>query len=309
MSPSGHIASGAEAGRSAGAFPDRSAGTPPVAPAGAPTYLDRIVPSVVGRLEARKRQIPLRELEALPVPGPRLSLADALRAADVSLIAEVKRASPSRGPIRPGLEVGPLVRAYEAAGARAVSVLTEEDHFLGGPDDLRAAAAATRLPLLRKDFIVDEYQVHEARAWGASAVLLIAALLPDEKLHHLAELAVALGLEVLLEVHDRPEMLRALSLERVIIGINNRDLRTFTVSLGVTLDLAGLVPPERLLVSESGIWTHADVVRLAGCGVNGVLVGESLLRSPDVGAAVEELMRPVPVVARRPIVTVSGEEA
>ncbi len=227
----------------------------------------------------------------------------------MSLIAEVKRASPSKGPIRPGLEVGPLVRAYEAAGARAVSVLTEEDHFLGGPDDLRAAAAATQLPLLRKDFIVDAYQIHEARAWGADAVLLIAALLSDEELHRFAGLAVELGLDVLLEVHDRPEMIRALSLEMVIIGINNRDLRTFTVSLGVTLDLAGLVPPERLLVSESGIWTHADIVRLAACGVSGVLVGESLLRSPDVGVAVEELMRPVPVVARRPIVTVNREEA
>jgi len=242
-------------------------------------------------------------------PRPRSSFAEALRASDVSLIAEVKRASPSRGPIRPGLEVGPLVRAYEAAGARAVSVLTEEDHFLGGPDDLRAAAAVTQLPLLRKDFIVDEYQIHEARAWGADAVLLIAALLSDEELHRFARLAVELGLDVLLEVHDRPEMIRALSLEMVIIGINNRDLRTFAVSLGTTLDLAGLVPPERLLVSESGIWTHADIVRLAACGVSGVLVGESLLRSPDVGVAVEELMRPVPVVARRPIVTVNREEA
>ncbi len=211
--------------------------------AGGATYLDRIVPSVLARLEERKRQVPLGELVTVGASGARSSLAEALRAPDVSLIAEVKRASPSKGPIRPGLEVGPLVRAYGAAGARAVSVLTEEEHFLGSPDDLRVAAAATRLPLLRKDFILDEYQIHEARAWGADAVLLIAALLPDETLGRLVRLATELGLDVLLEVHDRPEMIRALSLEEVIIGINNRDLRTFAVSLETTLDLAGLVPP------------------------------------------------------------------
>ncbi len=190
-----------------------------------------------------------------------------------------------------------------------MSVLTEEEHFSGSPDDLRAASAVTRLPLLRKDFILDEYQIHEARAWGADAVLLIAALLPDEVLHRLARLAIELGLDVLLEVHDRPEMLRALPLQEVIIGINNRDLRTFAVSVETTLGLAGLVPPQRLVVSESGIWTHADIVRLAACGVNGVLVGESLLRNPDVGTAVAELMRPVPAVARRPAVTVKREES
>ena len=276
---------------------------------GGPTYLDRIVPSVAARLEERKQRIPLGELETLAVPGPRSSFAEALRAPGVSLIAEVKRASPSKGSIRPGLEVGPLVRAYEEAGARAVSVLTEEEHFLGSPDDLREAAAATRLPLLRKDFILDEYQLYEARAWGADAVLLIAALLPDETLRRLARLATELGLDVLLEVHDRSEMIRALQVEGVIIGINNRDLRTFTVSLETTLGLADLVPPERLLVSESGIWTHADIVRLAACGVNGVLVGESLLRNPDVGTAVTQLMHPVPAVARRPIVTVKRGEA
>jgi indole-3-glycerol phosphate synthase len=288
-----------EAGDSAGAGGSAGAGNSAGKPAGAPTYLDRIVPSVIARLEARKRQVPLRELEATVTPRPRASLAEALKGPGVSLIAEVKRASPSRGPIRPRLEVGPLVRAYEAAGARAVSVLTEEEYFSGGPDDLRAAAAAAQLPVLRKDFIVDEYQIHEARAWGADAVLLIAALLSDEELHGLVGMAVNVGLDVLLEVHDRSEMLRALSIDEAIIGVNNRDLRTFTVSLATTLDLAGLVPPERLLVSESGIWTHADVVQLAACGVNGVLVGESLLRSPDVGAAVEALLRPAPVVARR----------
>ncbi len=275
---------------------------------GAQTYLDRILPSVVSRLEARKRQAPLKEFEAVAAPRPRVSFAAALRTADVSLIAEVKRASPSKGPIYPGLEVGPLVRAYEMSGARAVSVLTEEEFFLGGPADLRVAVVSARLPVLRKDFIIDEYQVHEARAWGADAVLLIAALLSDRELHRLAGLALDLDLDVLLEVHDQGELERALPLTEVIIGVNNRDLRTFEVSLATTIDLAALVPPERILVSESGIWTHEHVVRLAASGVNAVLVGESLLRSPEVGTAVEELMRPAQVAAPRSIVTLNREE-
>jgi indole-3-glycerol phosphate synthase len=284
-------------------------GSGPGTSLGEPTYLDRIVPSVLARLKERKRQLPLEDLQAVVAPKPRSSLAEALRAPGVSLIAEVKRASPSKGPIRPGLEAGPLAEAYEEAGARAVSVLTEEEHFSGSPDDLRSAAAATRLPLLRKDFIFDKYQLYEAHAWGADAVLLIAALLPDDVLHCLARLALDLGLDVLLEVHDRSEMIRALAVEGVIVGVNNRDLRTFAIDLETTPRLAGLVPPERLLVSESGIRTHADVLRLAAYGVDGVLVGESLLRNPDVGVAVRQLMNPVPAVARRPIVNAKKKEA
>ena len=274
-------------------------GVPAGRPAGTPTYLDRIVPSVLRRLEERKRRIPKAKLEADPGPGTRASFSDALRAPGVSLIAEVKRVSPSRGPIRPGLKVRPLVMTLEAAGARAISVLTEEDHFRGSLQDLRAAVGATELPVLRKDFILDEYQVYEARAAGASAVLLIAALLSDEQLRRLAGVVADLGLDVLLEVHDAAEMSRALSVEGVVIGVNNRDLRTFDVSLETTLELAGLVPRGHLLVGESGVWTHADVERLAAAGVDGVLVGESLLRSPDVDAAVGKLMCPVPAVAPR----------
>ncbi len=265
-----------------------------------PTYLDRIVPAVLRRLEERKRRVSQTELEALPGPGSRPSFADALRAPGVSLIAEVKRASPSKGPIRPDLDVGPIVKAYEASGARAVSVLTEQDHFKGSLDDLRAAAANTGLPLLRKDFIVDAYQIHEARAFGASAVLLIAALLDDEQVSRLAGLANDLGLDVLLEVHDAAELGRALSVDRVIIGVNNRDLRTFGVALDTTVRLAGLVAGDKLLVGESGIRNHDDVARLASCGVDAVLVGESILSSSDVGVAIAALMLPVPpVVARR----------
>ncbi|MBN1320487.1 MAG: indole-3-glycerol phosphate synthase TrpC [Thermoleophilia bacterium] len=262
--------------------------------------MDRIVPAVVCRLEERRRRLPQSELEAMIAPDHRGSFAAALRSPGVSLIAEVKRSSPSKGPIRPGLEVGPIVEAYERGGARAVSVLTEEDFFGGSLGDLCAAAAHTGLPLLRKDFIVDPYQMHEARAFGASAVLLIAALLDGSRLSELVELANRLGLDVLLEVHDEAELARALTVDGVIVGINNRDLRTFDVSLDTTVRLAGLVPGDRLLVGESGIRDHGHVDRLASCGVDGVLVGESILVNADVEEAIAALMLPTPLVAPRP---------
>jgi len=271
-------------------------------PDGGPrTYLDRIVPAVVRRIEERKARLTEARLAAMPGPAGRPSFAAAVGAPGVSLIAEVKRASPSKGPIRPALDVGEIVQAYEANGARAVSVLTEEDHFRGSLDDLRSAAADTGLPLLRKDFIVDGYQIYEARVWGASAVLLIAALLSDDRLHDLTGLAFDLGLDVLLEVHDAAELARALSFDGVVIGVNNRDLRSFEVSLETTLELAGRVPAERLLVGESGIRGRTDVEMLAACGVDAVLVGETILRDADVGQAVRSLMDPVPVVATRPV--------
>ncbi len=254
------------------------------------TYLDRIVPSVIGRLEARKLALPLSTLEGLPRPASRASFVEAIRAPGMSLIAEIKRASPSKGPIRPLLDVSDIVGAYERGGARAISVLTEEDHFRGGLDDLQRAVSTGSLPVLRKDFVVDEYQIYEADVFGASAVLLIAGLLPDRRLEILASLAASLGLDVLLEVHDRDELGRALAVETAIIGVNNRDLRTFEVSLETTVRLASLVPPGRLLVGESGIATRADVERLEAYGVDGVLVGESLLRKPDVETAARELL-------------------
>jgi indole-3-glycerol phosphate synthase len=254
------------------------------------TYLDRIVADVVDRVRERKMRRPQTTLESLPTPPGRASFAAAMRLPGISLIAEVKRASPSKGPIRLDLDVARTVAAYEKAGARAVSVLTEEDHFRGGMVDLEAAVAATALPVLRKDFVVDEYQIEEARAAGASAVLLIAALLPEPRLSELAAYAGAAGLDVLLEVHDRDELERALRQPDAIIGINNRDLRTFEVSLATTEVLAGWVPPDRLLVSESGIRRVADVERLRTWGVDGMLVGESLLRGDDVEVAVRELV-------------------
>ncbi len=268
--------------------------------AGASTYLDHIVPTVRRRLEERKRSLPEAELSAMVRPKGRRSFAAAMRAPGVSLIAEVKRTSPSKGPIRPGLEVGAVVEAYETAGARAVSVLTEQDYFSGSLDDLRTAAAHTRLPVLRKDFILDSYQVLEAHVFGASAVLLIAALLTDEDLRSLAGLARELEMDVLLEVHDELELRRALEINEVLIGINNRDLRTFTVSLDTTVRLAGSVPPGRMLVSESGIESRDDVERMALHGVDAVLVGEGILRSSDIGAAVRALVSPTLVAADRP---------
>lgn len=258
------------------------------------TYLDRIVPLVRRRLEQRRGALPVEALlDRLPTGVPP-SFAAALATPGMSLIAEVKRASPSRGPIRPDLDVASLVRHYELAGARAVSVLTEEDFFQGSLADLRVASAATGLPVLRKDFILDEYQIYEARAAGASAVLLIASLLSDDEVGGLVALARGLSLDVLLEVHDEVEARRALAFPDVIIGINNRDLRTFEVSLQTTVDLARLVPRERLLVGESGISDPEEVRMLARAGVDAVLVGEALLRDNDITWAVRRLVDAAP---------------
>jgi indole-3-glycerol phosphate synthase len=215
------------------------------------------------------------------------------------VIAEIKRLSPSKGPIRPDLDVGSIAAAYEAGGAVAVSVVTERDHFGGSLADLRHAALHTTLPLLRKDFIIDPYQLHEARAHGASAVLLIAAVLDERALQSLAALAADLGLDVLLEVHDGRELEQALGVRGAVIGINNRDLRTFEVSIETSLRLARLVPADRLLVSESGIKDRVDVETLAAAGIDAVLVGESLLRQEAVAVTVSSLAGAAPVVTRR----------
>jgi indole-3-glycerol phosphate synthase len=269
-----------------------------------PSYLEAILLDVRRRLAEREARVPQAELEEIVPPPRRLSFAEALSAPGVSIIAEVKRRSPSKGPIRPDMRVASLVADYQAGGATAISVLTESDHFGGSLADLREAAASTSLPLLRKDFVIDPYQVHEARAYGASAILLIAALLDDREVRLLSALAGRLGLDVLLEVHDATEMTRALRLGEAVIGINNRDLRTFEVSLETSLRLAELVPAGRLLVSESGIKHRADVEKLAAAGVDAVLVGESLLREEAVAAAVSALAHPVLLVAGR-----SGESA
>lgn len=268
-------------------------GAAPTGPRPSGTYLDRIVPAVAEHLQERRKVLPLSILESATRGRSSergAAFQAALAAPGMSLIAEVKRASPSKGLIRPSLDVAAVVSAYERGGARALSVLTEADYFRGSLVDLEEAVAATLLPVLRKDFIIDEYQVYEARVSGAAAVLLIAALLPDQRLAELAQAAEELGLAVLLEVHDGWELDRALAVDSAIIGINNRDLRTFEVSLDTTLRLAPQAPAGRLLVGESGITSREDVERLAACGVDGVLVGEGLLRAEDLEGAARALL-------------------
>jgi indole-3-glycerol phosphate synthase len=212
----------------------------------------------------------------------------------VALIAEVKKASPSAGLIRPDFDPVRIACAYEAAGASCLSVLTDEKFFQGSLRDLKQIRPAVKLPLLRKDFIIDERQLLEAVQWGADAILLIVAILGDAQLRHLQTLATGAGLAALVEVHDEPELDRALAAGAQLIGVNNRDLKTFKVDLATTERLAarlrsalGSTP---LLVAESGIHTRADVQRLAACGARAILVGESLLRHPDLGAKVRELI-------------------
>lgn len=216
-------------------------------------------------------------------------------APSVALIAEVKKASPSRGVIRPQFDAAALAQAYAENGAAAISVLTDANYFQGSLDFLPQISGAlkkTRLtrPLLRKDFIFDPYQIYEARAAGASAVLLIAAVLKDAELESLFGLARKLGLTVLLEVHNRAELERVLPLQPRLIGVNNRDLHDFSVNLNTSIELRPHIPAKTVMVAESGIRTRADVERLAAAGIDAVLVGESIVRQRDVGRKVRELL-------------------
>lgn len=263
-----------------------------------PAILDRIVAAKRQELQRRRLEEPLgmlrtRLAQAAP---PTRSLAQALRGPSLGLIAEVKRASPSRGVLRGDLDPRALARTYAGSGAAAISVLTEEQHFQGNLDDLRAVRAVLdgrggpRLPLLRKDFLFDAYHLYEARVYGADAVLLIAAILDPQLLTHLLALARTLGLECLVEVHDEQELERALAADAQVIGINNRDLRTFEVDLALSERLRPLIPADRVVVAESGIDTRADVQRLRALGVNAVLIGEALVTADDPAAKIEELL-------------------
>ncbi|HEX4261164.1 MAG TPA: indole-3-glycerol phosphate synthase TrpC [Acetobacteraceae bacterium] len=255
--------------------------------------LARICAEKRAEVERRRAAIPLEVLKGKldgPPRGFYAALKETTGAGRIGLIAEIKRASPSGGMIRSEFDPAALARAYRAGGATCLSVLTDGPHFHGDPAHLRIARAAVDLPVLRKDFILDPWQVYESRAMGADCILLIMAALSDTQALELENLARALDMDVIAEVHDRAELDRALGLQTPMIGINNRSLRTLKTRLDTTLELAPHVPPERFLVAESGIRTPSDLRRLAGTGAQSFLVGETLLRQPDVAAAVRELL-------------------
>lgn len=254
--------------------------------------LERIVASTAVEVQGRRRRRPDADLEAAAAAAAvRPSFAAALRWPGLSVIAEHKRRSPSRGVIRADLDLARVVQAYERGGAAAVSVLTEEHHFGGSLADLAHAADACGLPLLRKDFVIDRYQLLEARAAGASAVLLIVAALAERQLAQLHGAARDLGLDVLVEVHDAAELDVAAGVGATIIGVNNRDLRDFTIDAERTFRLMDRMPPGALVVAESGIRGAADARRLTAAGVHAVLVGEALMTADDPTAACRELSR------------------
>ena len=260
------------------------------------TILDRIVSDTKDLLLRRKSEITLSRLEDEPFfSRTPASLADALREDGLSVIAEVKKASPSKGVIREDFDPVTIARQYESAGASAVSVLTEPLHFMGSLSYLAEIRSATSLPLLRKDFIVDEYQMVEARAFGADAVLLIAAVLDRSRLRDLLASARGLGLSVLLEVYDVEELDRIDFDDVSILGVNNRDLRTFEVDIEHSLRVFAHVPREIVRVSESGLTSAAELSRLHANGVDAVLIGETLMRQENPGDALRRLLEDVQV--------------
>lgn len=257
--------------------------------------LERICGRTRAEVAARRAARPLAELErALADAPPLRPFAAALERTDaaggLALVAEIKKASPSRGLIRPDFDPASLARAYAAAGATCLSVLTDRAWFQGADEHLLAARAATGLPVLRKDFTLDPYQVVEGRLLGADCILLIMAALDDPTARSLAGLAAELGLEVLVEAHDEAELDRALALGTRLVGINNRNLKTLQVDLSTTLELADRVPGDRILVAESGLASHADLQRARAAGAHAFLVGESLMREADVAAATRRLL-------------------
>ncbi len=256
------------------------------------SLLDQIVAQTRREVTAARTRVSAEALrgQLAAAPPPRDFLAALAGGPPIRLIAEVKKASPSRGLLRADFQPAEIARVYQRHGAACLSVLTDEPYFQGSLDHLRAVRAAVDLPLLRKDFIIDPYQVLEARAAGADAVLLIAECLDDDLLRRLYEEIVTLGMTPLVELYEPANLPRVLSLGARLVGINNRDLRTFHADLEHTLRLRGQIPPDRLVVGESGIRSRADVLRLQAAGVHAMLVGETLVTRPDIGAAVDELL-------------------
>ena len=256
--------------------------------------LDDIVADKRKELVQARLETPLRELEVrISQRNPPLDFAGALRGDGVSIIAEVKKASPSKGLLCPDFDPVALARAYAEGGAAAISVLTEVNYFQGSLDyllQIRDALGPVSVPLLRKDFIFEPYQVYEARAYGADAILLIAVILEDSQMESLIALARELGMQVLVEVHNDTELTRVLRGSAGIIGINNRDLRTFEVDIHTTEQLCPLIPPDCIVVSESGVSRRDDIEKLREWGINAALVGEALVTAGDVVARLRELL-------------------
>ena len=259
-----------------------------------PDILVRILARKQQEIEARQRSAPLENLQqkaadASPPRGFVAALKRRVELGEAAVIAEIKKASPSKGVIREDFDVVEIARSYAAGGASCLSVLTDRDFFQGHEDFLVAARAACELPVIRKDFIMAPYQVVESRSLGADCILLIVAALDDETLLSLHKEAQALGMDVLVEVHDRDELERALKLDLELIGINNRDLRTFDTSLDTTIDLLELVPGDCLVVTESGIHTRDDIALMREHDVHAFLVGEAFMRVPDPGQGLNQL--------------------
>ena len=256
------------------------------------TILDTLADHARARTERNKGRVSFDMMKKLALSmdaDTGYPFEKALGAPGISFICEVKKASPSKGLIAAEFPYLSIAREYEAAGAAAISCLTEPDFFLGSDEYLREIAAAVKIPVLRKDFTVDPYMIYEAKVLGASAVLLICAILSDSELLEYGKIARALGLSALVEAHDEREVERALRVEHGIVGVNNRDLKTFTVDCGNSVRLRKLVPKDRLFVSESGIRTAEDIAVLRQNGTDAVLIGETLMRNPDKAAALREL--------------------
>ena len=261
-----------------------------------PDILRRILDRKAQEIVERSSKVPLKELSRRieDAPAPR-DFVNAIRAriaqGKPAVIAEIKKASPSKGLLRADFNPAEIAKSYERHGATCLSVLTDRDFFQGADEHLQEARAACSLPVLRKDFIIDAYQVYEARVLGADCILLIVAALDDARLCELTMLARGLGMDALVEVHDGEELDRALALDTPLIGINNRDLRTFEVKLETTLNLLGRIPKDRIVVTESGIHTTADVARVRQSGVNAFLVGEAFMKAAKPGEKLAELFR------------------
>ncbi|MEW6271339.1 MAG: indole-3-glycerol phosphate synthase TrpC [Thermodesulfobacteriota bacterium] len=263
-----------------------------------PDILSEIVAHQRDVIDDARRRRTIDELRRDPgYAAPRRSLIAALRARRPAVIAECKRRSPSKGVLRDPYDPVAIARGYAASGAAAISVLTNERYFGGTLEHLKAVRAAVSVPVLRKDFVIDAYQLEEARAAGADAVLLIAATLPPVILRELHRVARDLGLEVLVEVHDEMEVRHAIGAEARIIGINNRNLRTFVTDLATSERLAGLLPQQAVVVAESGLRDGRDLARLGRAGIGAFLVGEALMTAPDPGAALHEMLRQAAEVA------------